>query len=170
MVSYIQSNYSDFGSGIVIPETGIALQNRGREFSLDPLNINALIPGKKTYHTIIPGFLTKDSEPIGPFGVMGAYMQPQGHLQVVMNTIDFHLNPQAALDAPRWMWHSDKTVLVEPHFPDHLAQSLCRRGHNVVKAIDENGFGRGQIIWRDPQTGVLNGGTDPRTDSQIACW
>lgn len=170
MVSYIQSNYSDFGSGIVIPDTGIALQNRGREFSLDRQHINALMPGKKTYHTIIPGFLTKGGEPIGPFGVMGAYMQPQGHLQVVMNTIDFHLNPQAALDAPRWMWHSDKTVYVEPHFPDHLAQALERKGHNIIKTIDENGFGRGQIIWRNPQTGVLVGGTDPRTDSQIACW
>lgn len=170
MVSYIQSNYSDFGSGIVIPHTGIALQNRGREFSLDQEHINVLMPGKKTYHTIIPGFLTKDTDPIGPFGVMGAYMQPQGHLQVVMNTIDFHLNPQAALDAPRWMWHTNKTVKVEPHFPDHLAQALARKGHHIVKSIDEDGFGRGQIIWRDPKTGVLNGGTDPRTDSQIACW
>ncbi|NLT95663.1 MAG: gamma-glutamyltransferase family protein [Clostridia bacterium] len=170
MVSYIQSNYSDFGSGIVIPDTGIALQNRGREFSLNPEDINALMPGKKTYHTIIPGFLTKDGEPVVPFGVMGAYMQPQGHLQVIINTIDFHLNPQAALDASRWMWHSAKTVFVEPHFPDHLAQALERKGHNIIKTIDENGFGRGQIIWRNPQTGVLIGGTDPRTDSQIACW
>ncbi|MGI6225474.1 MAG: gamma-glutamyltransferase family protein [Peptococcales bacterium] len=170
MVSYIQSNYSDFGSGIVIPDTGIALQNRGREFSLDPEHINVLLPGKKTYHTIIPGFLTKDNEPIGPFGVMGAYMQPQGHMQVVMNTIDFNLNPQASLDAPRWMWHTNKTVKVEPHFPDHLAQALARRGHDIVKSIDEDGFGRGQIIWRDTKTGILNGGTDPRTDGQIACW
>lgn len=170
MVSYIQSNYYDFGSGIVVPDTGIALQNRGREFSLDKEHINALAPGKKTFHTIIPGFITQAKTPIGPFGVMGAYMQPQGHLQVVMNTIDFALNPQAALDAPRWMWQTDRKVFVEPHFPDHLAQALARKGHQVVKTIDENGFGRGQIIFRDPTNGVLIGGTDPRTDSQIACY
>jgi len=170
MISYIQSNYKGFGSGIVIPETGIALHNRGKDFSLDPDHSNALVPGKKTYHTIIPGFLTKDNKPIGPFGVMGGFMQPQGHLQVVMNTIDFNLNPQAALDAPRWMWQSGKTVMVESHFPDHIAQALHRKGHNIIKAIDETGFGRGQIIWRDSDTGVLNGGTEPRTDGHIACW
>ncbi len=170
MVSFIQSNYMGFGSGIVIPGTGIALQNRGNNFSLDKDHFNALVPGKKTYHTIIPGFLTKDGRPVGPFGVMGGFMQPQGHLQVIANTIDFNLNPQAALDAPRWLWKNDKTVMVEPHFPDHISQALQRKGHNIIKSVDENGFGRGQIIWRDQKTGVLTGGTDPRTDGQIACW
>jgi len=170
MISYIQSNYHGFGSGIVIPQTGIALHNRGKDFSLNPQDFNALAGGKKTYHTIIPGFLSKNNQPIGPFGVMGGFMQPQGHLQVVMNTIDFNLNPQASLDAPRWMWHNNKTVMVEPHFPDYIAQGLQRRGHNIIKSIDEEGFGRGQIIWRDPETGILNGGTDPRTDSCIASW
>lgn len=170
MVSFIQSNYRGFGSGVVIPGTGIAMQNRGRDFALDPTHTNALVPGKKTYHTIIPGFITKEGEAVGPFGVMGGYMQPQGHLQVVMNMVDFQLNPQAALDAPRWMWVEGKTVNVEPHFPDHLAQGLARRGHRIQKALDEAGFGRGQIICRDPNTGVLIGGTESRTDANIACW
>lgn len=170
MISYIQSNYMGFGSGIVIPDTGIALHNRGHTFSLDPGHVNALAPGKKTYHTIIPGFLTKDGQPVGPFGVMGAFMQPQGHLQVLMNTIDFCLNPQAALDAPRWQWKEKNVVEVEPGFPDHLAQALERRGHQVVRAVDANSFGRGQIIWRHPDTGVLVGGTEPRADGQIAAW
>jgi gamma-glutamyltranspeptidase/glutathione hydrolase len=170
MISFIQSNYKGFGSGIVVPGTGIALQNRGKDFSLDPNHSNSLAPGKKTYHTIIPGFLTKGDQPVGPFGVMGGFMQPQGHLQVVMNTVDFGLNPQAALDAPRWMWLHDKTVTVEPHFPDHIAQALQRKGHNIIKAVDENGFGRGQIIWRNSETKVLAGATEPRTDGQVASW
>ncbi|MBT2687142.1 gamma-glutamyltransferase family protein [Bacillus sp. ISL-47] len=170
MVSFIQSNYMGFGSGLVVPGTGIALQNRGHDFSLDPEHHNALKPGKKTYHTIIPGFLTKDGEAVGPFGVMGGYMQPQGHMQVVMNTVDFHLNPQAALDAPRWQWIEGKKVQVEPNFPNHIAQALARKGHQIEVTVDTGGFGRGQIIWRDPKTGVLMGGTEPRTDGSIAAW
>lgn len=170
MVSFIQSNYMGFGSGIVVPGTGVSLQNRGSDFSLDPEHHNALKPGKKTYHTIIPGFLSKGEEAVGPFGVMGGYMQPQGHMQVVMNTVDFELNPQAALDAPRWQWIEGKKVLVEPHFPNHLAQALARKGHQIEVAVDTGGFGRGQIIWRDPKTGVLFGGTEPRTDGSVAAW
>lgn len=170
MISYIQSNYMGFGSGIVIPGTGIGLQNRGHDFSLDPTHENALEPGKKTYHTIIPGFLTKDGEAVGPFGVMGGYMQPQGHAQVVMNTVDFHLNPQAALDAPRWQWMEGKKVTVEPTFPSHVAQALARKGHQIQVTLDGGSFGRGQIIWRDPKTGVLAGGTESRTDGAVAAW
>ncbi|OIK11417.1 gamma-glutamyltransferase family protein [Bacillus sp. MUM 13] len=170
MVSFIQSNYMGFGSGLVVPGTGIGLQNRGHDFSLNPDDANVLKPGKRTYHTIIPGFLTKDNEAVGPLGVMGGYMQPQGHMQVVMNTVDFHLNPQAALDAPRWQWISGKKVQVEPHFPNHIAQALSRKGHQIEVALDTGGFGRGQIIWRDPKTGVLMGGTEPRTDGSIAAW
>ena len=170
MVSYIQSNYMGFGSGLVVPGAGIALQNRGHDFSMDPSHQNALKPGKKTYHTIIPGFLTKGDQPVGPFGVMGAYMQPQGHVQVVMNTIDFGLNPQASLDAPRWQWVNDKKVKVEPNFPNHLAQALARKGHEIEVSLDSTGFGRGQIIWRDPETGVLFGGTEPRTDGSVAAY
>ncbi|WAA12013.1 gamma-glutamyltransferase family protein [Fervidibacillus halotolerans] len=170
MVSYIQSNYMGFGSGIVIPDTGIAMQNRGADFSLDSSHPNALQPGKRTYHTIIPGFITKGKAAIGPFGVMGGYMQPQGHMQVVMNMIDFHLNPQAALDAPRWQWIEGKRVIVEPNFPNHIAQGLARKGHEIQVSLDHGAFGRGQIIWRDPKTGVLIGGTEKRTDSAIAIW
>ncbi|MGV3489375.1 MAG: gamma-glutamyltransferase family protein [Tuberibacillus sp.] len=170
MVSYIQSNYMGFGSGLVVPGTGIALQNRGHNFSLDPDHVNALAPGKRPYHTIIPGFLTKDGKPVGPFGVMGGFMQPQGHLQVVMNTIDFHLNPQAALDAPRWQWLKDKTVEVEATFPHHLAQALADKGHDIKIALEPNSFGRGEIIWRDPETGVLCGGAETRTDGTVAAY
>lgn len=169
MVSYIQSNYMGFGSGIVVPGTGISLQNRGHNFTLDPSQDNCLMPGKRTYHTIIPGFLSKDNKPVGPFGVMGGFMQPQGHLQVIMNAIDFNLNPQEALDAPRFQWMKDKTVEVEHSFPQHIAQSLVTRGHDIKYAVDSIGFGRGQIIWRNDD-GVLCGGTEPRTDGTIAVW
>lgn len=168
MVSFIQSNYLGFGSGMVIPGTGIALHNRGVSFSLDPDHDNRLEPGKKPYHTIIPGFLTKDGEPVGPFGVMGAFMQPQGHVMVVSNTVDFQMNPQAALDAPRFRWTGGKTVDVEAQFPQHLAEALVRMGHNVrYGAVGDLGFGRGQIIWRSSD-GVLAGGSDPRADGLAA--
>jgi gamma-glutamyltranspeptidase/glutathione hydrolase len=101
---------------------------------------------------------------------MGGYMQPQGHVQVVMNTVDFHLNPQSALDAPRWQWVAGKTVEVERTLPAHIAEALARKGHDIKVAVDSGGFGRGQIIWRDPETGVLYGGTEPRTDGSIASW
>ena len=170
MVSFIQSNYMGFGSGVVIPGTGIALQNRGHDFSLDESHPNVLKPGKRTYHTIIPGFLTKDGEAVGPFGVMGGYMQPQGHFQVVTNTVDYLLNPQATLDMPRWQWIKGKTVHVEPELPNYLVQSLVRKGHDIQVATDGGSFGRGQIIWRNPDTGVLQGGTESRTDGAIAAW
>ncbi|WP_249979119.1 gamma-glutamyltransferase family protein [Vreelandella olivaria] len=167
MVSLIQSNFKGFGSGMVVPETGISLQNRGWSFSLDPQHTNALAPGKRTYHTIIPGFITKDDQAVGPFGVMGGYMQPQGHVQVVTAMLEDHLNPQAALDMPRWKWTKGKTIEVEANFPNHLALALARRGHHIVKVADSISFGRGQIILRHPDTGVLEGGTEPRTDGAV---
>ncbi|HAI21978.1 MAG TPA: gamma-glutamyltransferase [Clostridiales bacterium UBA8153] len=169
MVSFIQSNYMGFGSGIVIPGTGISLQNRGHNFSLDPGHTNRLEPGKRTYHTIIPGFLTRDGQPVGPFGVMGGFMQPQGHLQVIMNTIDFNLNPQAALDAPRWRWEKSKTVSLERGVPEDVGLALAARGHDIRWDPGCEGFGRGQIIWRDGN-GVLAGGTEPRCDGTVLAW
>ncbi|QQK78729.1 gamma-glutamyltransferase family protein [Salicibibacter cibi] len=170
MVSMIQSNYAGFGSGIVIPGTGISMQNRGWEFKLDENAVNALAPNKRTYHTIIPGFLTKGGEPVGPFGVMGGYMMPQGHLQVLVNAIDYGLNPQAALDAPRWKWIGGKSLEVEPHFPAEIARKLVRKGHHIRPTLEAGGFGRGQVIWRNQETGVLVGGTEPRADGHLAIW
>ena len=170
MVSFIQSNYHGFGSGVVIPNTGIAMQNRGHNFSLDPTHDNYLAPGKKTFHTIIPGFITKNSKAIGPFGVMGAFMQPQGHLQMIVNMLDFGLNPQAALDAPRWQWLSGKKIGLEPTVPQQIVQGLAARGHEVDIASDVTSYGRGQILLRDPETGTLCGATESRTDGHIAAW
>ncbi|RSX52229.1 gamma-glutamyltransferase [Bifidobacterium goeldii] len=168
MVSYIQSNYMGFGSGIVVPGTGIALQNRGADFSLDPSRANALKPGKRTYHTIIPGFLMRDGRPVGPFGVMGGYMQPQGHVQVAMNAIDFGMDPQQALDAPRWRWDRGNAMCVETRFDASFARALARRGHDVTMSLETADFGRGQMIMR-LDSGAMVGGTESRTDSNIAC-
>lgn len=170
MVSYIQSNYMGFGSGVVVTGTGVSLQNRGHDFSLDPGDANSLQPGKRSYHTIIPGFLLRDDgSPVGPFGVMGGYMQPQGHVQVVMNYVDFHLDPQQALDAPRWQWMRDNTVTVETRFDPELARQLQQRGHQIRVDLSTPSFGRGQMIVR-LDNGVLVGGTESRTDSNIACF
>ena len=169
MVSYIQSNYWGFGSGMVVPGTSIALHNRGREFSLDPSADNYLLPGKKPYHTIIPGFITRDGEPVGPFGVMGGYMQPQGHVQVLRNMIDFGMNPQQALDRPRWQWVGGKKVLVEYDFPLAWYQRLQEMGHEIYYSDDVGSFGRGQIILRR-QDGLLVGGTEPRADGAVLGW
>lgn len=169
MVSYIQSNYMGFGSGIVIPGTGISLQNRGANFSLDENAENCFGPGKKSFHTIIPSFLTKDGEAVGPFGVMGGFMQPQGHVQVVMNTVDFHMNPQETLDAPRWQWVGGKKVQVERGFPFGITEELVRRGHEISVLPESYSFGRGQIIWRD-EHGTLCGATEPRADGAVAAW
>lgn len=169
MVSFIQSNYMGFGSGVVVTGTGVSLQNRGHDFSLDEKDANALQPGKRSYHTIIPGFLLKDGKAVGPFGVMGGYMQPQGHVQVVMNYVDFHLDPQQALDAPRWQWMRDNTVTVETRFSMEMARKLQRMGHSIRPELSTPSFGRGQMIVR-LDNGVLVGGTESRTDSNIACY
>ena len=169
MVSFIQSNYKDFGSGVVLPGYGINFNDRGAGFSLNPDLDDYLAPRKKPYHTIIPGFLTKQGEAIGPFGVMGAYMQPQGHVQVIMNTVDWLLNPQAALDAPRWQWIEGKEIWLESSVAPQLVAELKRRGHRVRVLEDDTTFGRGEIIWRDT-SGVLAGATEPRADGTVAAW
>ena len=167
MVSYIQSNFVGWGSAIVVPETGIALHSRGQSFSLDPDHVNCLEPGKRPFHTIIPGFLTKDGAPIGPFGVTGGPMQPQAHVQLLINAIDLGLNPQSALDAPRWQWLEGNTIAVEPGFSEDLIAQLKGRGHDVQISSDRALFGRGEIIWRS-KDGVYCGGTESRTDGYIA--
>ena len=169
MVSFIQSNFRGFGSGIVIPGYGISFNDRASSFRLDEKAANVLVPGKKPYHTIIPGFLMKQGEPLGPFGVMGGYMQPQGHLQVMMNYIDFGLNEQVALDAPRWQWMGGKKIEIEPGFGPAVIEDLRRRGHEVTVKEDFTSFGRGQMIMRQ-KNGSLAGATEPRADGTVAAW
>ncbi|MFA6808929.1 MAG: gamma-glutamyltransferase family protein [Eubacteriales bacterium] len=169
MVSYIQSNYRGFGSGLVVPGTGIALHNRGCGFTLDPNHPNCLSPGKRPYHTIIPGFITKDNKPIGPFGVMGALMQPQGHVQVISNLLDKKLNQQASLDKPRWQWTRENHILVEDIFESKSLSYLKSHGHNISISTDTTSFGRGQIIWKNSND-IYVAGTEPRADSTAASW
>ena len=169
MVSWIQSNYTTFGAGVAVPGTGISFQNRGANFSLDPNSDNCLAGGKKSYHTIIPGFLLKDGEAVGPFGVMGAFMQPQGHVEVLVNTIDYHMNPQEALDAPRVQWIGGKHIQLEREAGPEIAEALAAMGHEVEVIDDRINMGRGQIIWRT-ENGLLAGGTEPRCDGTVAAW
>jgi len=169
MISYIQSNYMGFGSGIVVPQTGISLQNRGCNFSFDKNSDNCVEGGKRPYHTIIPGFLCKDGEAIGPFGVMGGFMQPQGHMQVVVNAIDYTMNPQECLDAPRFQWTGGKNIELEHEVDVKIARELQERGHNIKILSDNGSMGRGQIIWKSPY-GSLVGGTEPRCDGQAAVY
>jgi gamma-glutamyltranspeptidase/glutathione hydrolase len=161
MVSLIQSNYEAFGSGILIPNTGIALHNRAAGFTLLPGHPNQVAPSKRPLHTIIPAFLTQDDRPLGPFGVMGAPMQPQGHLQVVVNMADYGMNPQAALDAPRWRFIIDNQVLLEASVPSQVAIELAERGHNIQIAHPRM-FGKGQIILRHNE--IMVAASEPRAD------
>ncbi|MDO5531555.1 gamma-glutamyltransferase family protein [Sutterella sp.] len=169
MVSFIQSNYMGFGSGIVVPGTGVSMNNRVANFRMDPKHANCLEGGKRPYHTIIPGFLTKDGEAVGPFGIMGGFMQPQAHVQVVENLIDWHLNPQQALDAPRWQWTGGRKVDIESDVPASEILKLQRRGHEITVKTDLTAMGRGQMILRSAD-GTLVGATEKRTDGQIMCY
>lgn len=168
MVSFIQSNYMGFGSGIMIDDTGIAMQNRGHTFSLDENHHNKLEPRKRTFHTIIPGFIMKNNKAIGPFGVMGGFMQPQGHLQVVMNMIDFKMDPQSALDAPRFRWDEGLKVGIESTFDTFVAQKLNQLGHHINIELYGGGFGRGQIIIKEKYG--FKAGTETRCDGFIAYY
>lgn len=164
MVSMIQSNFMGFGSGVVVPGTGISLQNRGAGFVLKEGHPNRVGPRKRPYQTIIPGFVTKGGKPVMSFGVMGGTMQPQGHTQVMVRIADYGQNPQAASDGPRFRWVKDLDVSVEGGFPAATLEALKRRGHNMVTINDYNQFGCAQMIWK------LDGGyfaaSDPRRDGQ----
>lgn len=169
MVSMIQSTYTGFGSGVVIPGWGISMHNRGLGFVTTPGHPNHLEPGKRPFHTIIPGFLMRDGRPVGPFGVMGAHMQPQGHTQVIVNTLDYGMHPQAALDAPRWRWERDGTLRLEQETPRHVVRGLIDRGHRVQIEAELGGFGRGQIVWR-LDSGAYVAGSEARCDGMAVGW
>ena len=149
MVSFIQSNYMGFGSGVVVPGTGISLQNRGFGFSMDARSANVVEGGKRPFHTIIPAFLTKDGQPQMSFGVMGGDMQPQGHLQTLVRMLDYKQQPQAACDAPRWKVNRDFTLDVEGTMNAKTVAALEARGHKLESVADPYmDFGSGQFIWR----------------------
>ena len=196
MVSFIQSNYMGFGSGCVEPEFGISLQNRGHAFSLDA-GINQVAPGKRPFHTIIPAFLTKPKatfhplplgegwgeggggktggaggagmEPVMSFGVMGANMQPQGHMQTLVRMLDYGQSPQAACDAPRWRYNSGFEINVEAAMNQATVQGLAERGHRMEVINDSyQDFGAGQFIWLagDPKVQGYVAASDARRDGQ----
>jgi gamma-glutamyltranspeptidase/glutathione hydrolase len=176
MVSFIQSNYMGFGSGIVVPDTGIAMQNRGFGFSMDPRSPNCVEGGKRPFHTIIPAFLTKQvdgvQQAVMSFGVMGGDMQPQGHLQTVVRMLDYGQQPQAACDAPRWKVNRDFSVDVETTLDADTTSALQARGH-TIKSIEDAymDFGSGQFIWKldenDPDRGYV-AASDSRRDGLAA--
>lgn len=175
--SFINSLYNGgtFGSGIVPKDWGFFLQNRGCNFVLEKGHPNALEGGKRPYHTIIPGMLLKDGELVAPFGVMGGFMQPQGHFQVVNALIDDDLNPQDALNRPRWQLQGgnpDGVIMLEEGYPVKTMAALAAKGHTVrpISGRGRIGFGRGHIIIRDRETGVLFGGAEPRSDGQVAAF
>lgn len=169
MISFIQSNYMGFGSGVVVPGTGISLQNRGVGFSMDPKSANVVAGGKRPFHTIIPAFLTKDGRPVMSFGVMGGDMQPQGHLQTIVRMLDYRQQPQAACCAPRWKVNRDFTVDLEASMNRAVVAGLKERGHQL-KSVDDPymDFGSGQFIWRlsdDADHGYV-AASDSRRDGQ----
>jgi gamma-glutamyltranspeptidase/glutathione hydrolase len=174
--SFINSLYMGFGTGIVAKGTGVFLQNRGANFSLDPDHPNALAPGKRPYHTIIPGMATKDGRLWASFGVMGGFMQPQGHFQVISAMLDDDLNPQESLDRPRFCLVLDDggegVLALEDGIPVQTMARLAELGHAVrpVSGAGRSLFGSGQIIRRDAETGVLYGGSDPRKDGLVAAF
>ncbi len=173
MVSFIQSNYMGFGSGVVVPGYGLSLQNRGHAFSLDAKSPNVVAPGKRPFHTIIPAFLTKPGasgpEAVMSFGVMGANMQPQGHLQTLVRMLNYAQQPQAACDAPRWRFNAGLEINVEAAMNPATVQALVARGHRVEVINDSyQDFGAGQFIWRldDPAVEGYVAASDPRRDGQ----
>jgi len=161
VVSFINSRFAGFGSGLVAGDTGIALQNRGSSFSLDPEHPNSLEPGKRPFHTLIPAVAQFDEDDWAAFGVMGGYMQPQGHVQVIANLVDYDMPLQRALDAPRWRYREDGTLAVEERFDDLVPTKLVRKGHDVT-ILPPAMFGGAQIARKEGET--LSGATEPRKD------
>jgi gamma-glutamyltranspeptidase / glutathione hydrolase len=171
MVSFIQSNYMGFGSGVVEPTFGVSLQNRGAGFSLDARHPNAVAPGKRPFHTIIPGFLTKDGAPVMSFGIMGGHMQPQAHVQTLVRMLCHRQNPQGACDAPRWRVNDGLEINVERHMPRETIDGLQALGHQIVGLDDSYmDFGAGQFIWRlgDAAAEGYVAASDPRRDGLAA--
>jgi len=167
MVSLIQSNYMGFGSGVVVPGTGISLQNRGTGFTLAHGHANEVGPGKRPYHTIIPGFMTKDGAPVATFGVMGGPIQPPGHVQTVVRMTDYAMNPQATLDAPRFKVNAGRSIDLEASAPRELREGLIALGHKLEAIPDSYmDFGAGQVILK-ADVGYI-AASDPRRDGQAA--
>jgi len=165
MVSFIQSNFSGFGSGVVVPGTGISLQNRGSGFSLQPNHANLVAPRKRPFHTIIPGFVTQNGNPLMSFGVMGGSMQAQGHMQMMSRLVDYQQNPQAAADAPRWRVDDNVNVGIEYGASANVVDALIKCGHNMTQADRwATDFGRAQLIYKMDE-GYL-GASERRTDGQ----
>ncbi len=162
VVSMISSLFKAFGSGVTVPDTGLLLQNRGSGFSLEANHPNRLSPNKRPFHTIMPAMIMHDHQPWACFGVVGGMMQPQGHLQVVCNLIDFEMNPQSALDAPRFRILEDGHVTLEDGVSEDARARLASAGHSLLSAFTEEGFGGGQVILISD--GTLYGGSDPRKD------
>ncbi len=179
MVSFIQSNFRGMGSGMTPEGLGFVLQDRGELFSLKEGEANVYAPRKRPFHTIIPAFITKEGKPFVSFGVMGGDMQPQGHVQIVVNLVDFGMNLQEAGDAPR-IYHvksSEPTgermtdgglVYLESGFPMETVRELIKMGHKVGSTV--GGFGGYQAIRRDAETGVLYGASESRKDGMAAGW
>ncbi|MFT3665180.1 gamma-glutamyltransferase family protein [Piscinibacter sp.] len=173
MVSFIQSNYMGFGSGVVVPGYGVSLQNRGHGFSLRAGSPNLVAPGKRPFHTIIPAFLTKQGAPQMSFGVMGGNMQPQGHLQTLVRMLSFRQEPQAACDAPRWRFNQGRSINVEATLPAATREGLRALGHQVEDFQDSyQDFGAGQFIWRlgDPAVEGYVAASDARRDGLAAAY
>jgi gamma-glutamyltranspeptidase/glutathione hydrolase len=168
MVSMIQSNFTGFGSGVVVPGTGISLQNRARGFTLEKDHPNALGGGKRPYHTIIPGFVTRDGQPLLSFGVMGGHMQPQGHVQVVVRLFDYGQNPQTACDAPRWHIAEDGRISLEAGIPATIRKQLARRGHPIIDEEPYWGYGGAQLILN--LGGRYGAASDWRKDGQAVAF
>jgi gamma-glutamyltranspeptidase/glutathione hydrolase len=161
--SFINSNYMGFGSGLAAE--GVALQNRGALFTLQADHPNCIAPGKRPYHTIIPALALKDDRLWMSFGVMGGFVQPQGHVQVICNVVDFGMDPQQALDAPRYVWYDGAEVDLEDGISDNVREALAAMGHHLMAKEDPRRYyGGGQIVAIDEDSGALLGGTDPRKD------